>query len=132
MLRAPTTLRTEPAAATTPRSRPLRTYLVQVAHKPGLGCPVPPRPAPPRFAPPTDSEVAVIVFDRRGRLYQYCSGEMGDVLGRYARACTDPHESHTTEDVRPPPYLLHTACRLRLRSKLGSMRVRPPADQAES
>ena len=46
-----------------------------------------------------DCDVAVIVYDSRGRLYQFSSGSMDTILSRYSRTCTEPHESHTTEDV---------------------------------
>lgn len=46
-----------------------------------------------------DCDVAVVLFDSRGRLYQYASGPMEALLTRYGEACTQPHESHTTEDV---------------------------------
>ncbi|GAB4821312.1 hypothetical protein N2152v2_008358 [Parachlorella kessleri] len=46
-----------------------------------------------------DCDVAIIVYDTRGRLYQYSSAGMNDMLTRYSRTCTQPHEAHSTEEL---------------------------------
>lgn len=46
-----------------------------------------------------DCEVAVIVYDCTGKLCQYSSVEMEELLSRYSKTCTEPHECHSTEEL---------------------------------
>lgn len=47
-----------------------------------------------------DCEVAVVVFGPDGKLAQYSSCPMDQMLRRYGEACSEPHETHTTQEVR--------------------------------
>lgn len=46
-----------------------------------------------------DCDIALIIFNSSGRLYQYSSTEMENLLERYSKACQDPHERRNNEEL---------------------------------
>jgi MADS-box transcription enhancer factor 2A len=50
-----------------------------------------------------DSEIGIVVFNSSGQLCQYASGDMERLLERYSKACAEPHERSTNDEVRAPP-----------------------------
>lgn len=49
-----------------------------------------------------DCDIAVIIFNKAGKLFQYSNKEMEDMLEKYSVACQEPHERWNNEQVRSP------------------------------
>jgi hypothetical protein len=47
-----------------------------------------------------DSEIGIVIFNSSGQLCQYASGDMEQLLGRYSKACAEPHERSANDEVR--------------------------------
>jgi hypothetical protein len=63
-----------------------------------------------------NSQVALVMFDDKGRLTQFSTAEMDAVLEQYGKAVLEPHERYTPHDVRRAPALalpLRVGCRVR-------------------
>lgn len=46
-----------------------------------------------------DCEVAIIIFNKSNKLYQYASTNMDDTLLKYTEYGDEPHESITNTDI---------------------------------
>ena len=49
-----------------------------------------------------DCDIALVIFNSNGKLFQYSTADMDAVLQRYSRACHEPHEIRNNTDVRHP------------------------------
>lgn len=49
-----------------------------------------------------NSQVALVMFDDKGRLTQFSTAEMDAVLEQYGKAVLEPHERYTPHDVGLP------------------------------
>jgi hypothetical protein len=50
-----------------------------------------------------DGEIGIVIFNSSGQLCQYASGDMERLLERYSKACAEPHERSTNDEVRGAP-----------------------------
>ncbi len=46
-----------------------------------------------------DSEIGLVIFNSSGQLCQYASRDMEKLLERYSKACSEPHERRTNDEV---------------------------------
>jgi MADS-box transcription enhancer factor 2B len=46
-----------------------------------------------------DCEVALIIFNHAGKLFQYSSSDMDQVIFRYTEYASQPHETRTNTDI---------------------------------
>jgi hypothetical protein len=46
-----------------------------------------------------NAQVGLIMFDDKGKLTQFSSGEMDELLERYGQAVAEPHERFNSQDV---------------------------------
>lgn len=53
-----------------------------------------------------ECEIAMVIFNSQGRLFQYSSTDMDAILQRYSRCCHEPHETRNNQDVGFLPYSL--------------------------
>eukprot|EP00884_Botryococcus_braunii_P000887 jgi/Botrbrau1/1079/Bobra.0076s0043.1 len=46
-----------------------------------------------------ECEIAMVIFNSQGRLFQYSSTDMDAILQRYSRCCHEPHETRNNQDL---------------------------------
>jgi hypothetical protein len=47
-----------------------------------------------------NAHAAIVLFDDKGRLTQFSTGDMDALLEQYGAAVAEPHERYTPQDVR--------------------------------
>ena len=47
-----------------------------------------------------DCDIALVIFNSNNKLFQYSSSDMDDILAKYSKTCSDPHEKRNNQDVR--------------------------------
>mmetsp|Transcript_4299 Transcript_4299/g.13785 ORF Transcript_4299/g.13785 Transcript_4299/m.13785 type:complete len:227 (+) Transcript_4299:536-1216(+) len=46
-----------------------------------------------------DCDIALVIFNSNNKLFQYASADMDAILGKYTKACAEPHEKRNNQDL---------------------------------